>query len=288
MNPSLGVGLGLAASIAWAVANVYVQRAGRELGSLRAMWWAQLVGGLVLVPVAVLVDGAPAVPDVGDLLITGAASALGYYGMLRAFRVGPLSVIVPIVASWSIPAVAAGVVWRGEAPGPLHLLGAALIVAGSAWNGVLAGRQGDAVAPDLAHGTPAQAVGWALAGSVGFGVMATGVAQLSPQLGEIGVIPAVWATQWVLLAPLLLRAPGTLVRPDQWGSVAGMALWEAGGFVAFSLATSVAPVSLVSPPASLSTLFTVGFAATVLRERVGWARWGCIALAVVGTVILGG
>ena len=39
-----GMLLGLGASASWALANVAVQRAGRAVGALRALFWAQVLG----------------------------------------------------------------------------------------------------------------------------------------------------------------------------------------------------------------------------------------------------
>lgn len=271
-----GVALALGASIVWAGANVFVQRSARQLGDVRAMFWAQLVGGTALLPLAALAPPVRA-PDPVDLAVTGLGSAFGYYGMLRGFRLAPLSVATPLVASWALPAAVCGVVWSGEEPRLVQAVGALLVIAGAAGNGALA-RGGEWMGPK------AEALGWTIAGSVGFGVMAAGVARMQPALGEVLVIPAAWACQWVLLAPVLLRRLPE--RPPAWGNVVALALLEAVGFVLYAVATATAPVSVVSPPASLSPLFTVAWAAVVLREPVGAVRWGMIALAVVGTVLL--
>lgn len=276
-----GVLLGLGCSVAWAIANVWIQRASRELGSLRAMWWAQLVGSAVLVPLSLGLEGAWSRPELSTLAITGLASALGYYGMLRAFAAGPLAAVVPVVASWSLPAVAAGYLWLGQVPTAGQLAGGGLVLLGSALNGRLA-RGGEW------SGSKVAAWLWAAGSAVGFGAMTTGVAELRGAFGEIGVVPATWAAQWVFLAPMMLREPGILRPPERWAAVVGMAGFEAAGFVSYALATSFAPVAVVSPPASLSTLFTVAFAAVVLREPVGLARWGCILLVMAGILLLAG
>jgi drug/metabolite transporter (DMT)-like permease len=278
-----GILCALAASAAWAGANVFIQRAGRELGSLRSMLWAQILGVLMLLPVSLVLEGLPTALPLVPLLVTGAASALGYYGMLRAFRIGPLSLVTPIVASWPLSAVVTGIVWRGERPSALELAGGALVVGGSALNGWLAGD--DAATGGSGEGRRA-AILWGIGGSVGFGVMTAGVAELGPAVGVIGVVPVTWMVQWLLLTPVLVAQPDVRVPPPRWANVAGMAACEAAGFVAYSMATARAPVSLVSPPASLSTLCTVAFAAAFLGERIGLARWLSVLVGLGGTVLL--
>ena len=280
MPPHLtGVGFALGAAVTWAIANVYIQRAARENGDLRAMLWAQVAGVALLLPVLWLTRDGVRMPPLRDLFLTGAASALGYYGMLRGFRQAPLSVATPIVGSWALPAALAGMVWQGERPTAVHALGGALVIVGAAASGALA-HGGEW------RGPKADALFWASAGSVGFGVMATGVAVLARDLGNVAVVPVVWAAQWVMLAPLLIANRGALRFPAHWGAVLAMAGLEALGFVLYSLATSNAPVSVVSPPASLATLFTVLFAAAFLGEKIGAVRWALIVLIVIGTALL--
>lgn len=59
-DATLAVLLALSCSVTWGIANVYVQRAARSLGDLRAMLWAQLIGSAVLTPIGVAIGGAPA------------------------------------------------------------------------------------------------------------------------------------------------------------------------------------------------------------------------------------
>ena len=47
---TIGIAFGLVASFGWALANVYIQRSARAMGSLRSMFWGQLVGARRAVP----------------------------------------------------------------------------------------------------------------------------------------------------------------------------------------------------------------------------------------------
>ncbi len=288
-NVALAVLLGFGAACAWAVANVYIQRAARAWGDLRAMLWAQLLGALLFLPGALFAAAPPRAVDPWLLLGTGAASALGYYGMLRAFRQGPLSVITPILAGWPLAAVAIGIVWFGEKPTALQLLGGGAIVIGVAGNGALgAAGRGPSTEDGGAiwTGSRRDALAWAVGGAIGFGAMTVGVGRLTPDLGAFVVTPVVWGVQWVVLAPLLLRTPSVLRPPAAWKDLLAMAACEGLGFYFLSLATTLAPVAVVSPPASLSTPLTVLFARVALGERIGAARVGYIGLALVGTLLI--
>lgn len=281
MSNVLAVVLALACSGFWAIANVYVQRAGRAVGSLRAMFWAQSAASLGLVLLAVGLEPAPTWPGWVDLGVTAAGSAVGYYAMLTAFSSGTLSGVVPIVTAWSVPATAAGVLWSGDAPSPGQWVGGAMILVGAVGNGVLAERGETS--------TPRSALAWSALGAVGFGVMAAGTARLRAHVGPVGVVPAIWLVQWGLLAPVMLaKGAGTLRPParSDWPVVLGMGLFEAAGFVAFTFASRLATMAVVSPPASLSALMTVLYAQAVLGERLGGLRWALIALASLGTLLV--
>jgi len=278
----IAVLLALSCSVSWALANVYVQRAGLALGSLRALLYAQGLGCVLLLPLAWALDGPRAWPSAVDLGITAVGSAVGYYAMVVAFAMGSLSGVVPMITAWAVPAAIAGVLWTGEWPTGAQAVGGAMILVGAIGNGALAPAEG---ATDTATGR--RALAWAAASAVGFGVMVAGTARLRPALGVIGVVPGVWIAQWALLAPVLLRRDVRAWPPrSAWPAIFGMAMFESVGFVAFTLATRLAPVAVVSPPASLSSLLTVVFANRVLREPLSPARWMLVLLAAIGTVVV--
>ena len=182
-----------------------------------------------------------------------------------------------------MPAAVVGVLWSGDTPSQGQWIGGALIVAGALGNSLLANAPGDS----SRSGAPGAAMLWAAASAIGFGVMVAGCARMRSDLGAIGVIPAAWMAQWVVLAPLLLirRDIGSPPPLSALPAVAGMALFEGAGFVCFTVATQLAPVAVVSPPASLSALLTVLYGRVVLREPLSPARWGFIALAALGMLL---
>ena len=278
---AIAVLFALACSTFWALANVYVQRAGKALGSLRALLYSQSIGSAVLLPVAWAFDAPLTAPSLPDLALTAAGSALGYYAMMEAFARGSLSGVVPMITAWAVPAAVAGVMWTGEWPSVQAGIGGALIVIGAVGNGLLA------PVPDGQGGTDRVALGWAAASALGFGVMVAGTARLRPALGDVGVVPAVWFAQWLLLLPLLFRRE-VRAWPSRaaWAPVLAMALFESAGFVAFTLAMRLAPVAVVSPPSSVSSLLTVLYASLVLGEVLSLPRWGLVGLAAAGTLLV--
>lgn len=277
-NAVLAVLLGLATSASWAASNVFVQKSARALGSLRAMLWGQLLGCLVLVPASLLLEPVPTSwPSPLVLVLAGGGSVLGYVGMMRAFAGGPMSAVSPVVASWPLPALVAGLL-LGEHPSARQVVGALLVVAGAAGNGGLA-------TGGTWHGSRAATFAWAAASCVGFGTMVVGVGM--SDLGPIGVVPATWFTSWVFLLPAFLRHREAFRPPPSWGAVGPMAVFEAAGFVMFAFAARLAGLAVASPPAALSSLFTLLWAVVFLGERPRALQYACVAAVALGCVLLG-
>lgn len=264
--------------MAWAAANVWIQRAGRENGELRSMLWAQLLGASVLVPIAWMAGEVPTAVPWRGLLLAGIGSAAGYFGMLRAFRFGPLSVMAPILSSWAASAWGFSMAF-GEVPTAVHAVGAACVVLGAVGNGAWS-TGGEW------HGPRHVALGWALVCSLGFGLMTAAIPLVREELGVVLTTPVVWGAQWVVLLPALVRDPGLLRPPQAWRALAAMAALEASGFLAYTFATTHAPVTVVSPPASLAAVLTVAWCGVTGTEAVPAGRWALVALAAAGTVLL--
>lgn len=100
-----GILFGLGASACWGLANVAVQSAGRAIGSLRGLLWAQVVGiGLALLGSWALGE-RPVWPTAADgvwIGVAGVASLGGYGCLFYAFEHGRLSLAVPIISSWAV------------------------------------------------------------------------------------------------------------------------------------------------------------------------------------------
>lgn len=208
-------------------------------------------------------------------------SALGYYGMTRAFRLGPLSAIVPLVTTWSVPAMLTAAAWHRERPSLAEGAGAVVVLAGAAIAGATA-RGGEW------HGSRMDAAASALLGAVGFGVMTIGADTLRPDLGGLGTVPASWLLQWALLWPVLLRVPGVLRPPRAWGAVIGMTACEAVGYAALIAGLERSTVATVGPMASLSPLLTMLYGVLVLGEPVRPVQWAAVAAVIGGSVLLAG
>jgi probable blue pigment (indigoidine) exporter len=123
----VGVAAALVAAAAMAVGTVLTKRWGRPAPLLVFTAWQLVVGGLILLPLALLVEGAPpalhAVNVAGFIYLgvvnTGLGYTLWFRGIerLRASQVTFLALLSPVVA------VAAGFLVRGQTLSTLQLAG---------------------------------------------------------------------------------------------------------------------------------------------------------------------
>ncbi|MGV9666849.1 EamA family transporter [Nocardia niigatensis] len=134
---TLGIIAGLVAAIAMAGGTVLTKRWGRPegIGPLAMTGWQLTAGGLLLLPVAALVEGAPPALDgraIGGYLYLGligtaAAYALWFRGIAKANAtsvafLGLLSPLSAAVIGWAA---------LGQALAPLQILGMAIALGGT-------------------------------------------------------------------------------------------------------------------------------------------------------------
>jgi drug/metabolite transporter (DMT)-like permease len=290
-----GILLGLGASACWAVANVAIQRSGHAVGPFRALFWAQVVGGIGLAGLALVYDVRTA-PFTGAILgwmaLAGVAALLAYVCLFYAFAHGRLSIAVPILSSWAVISAAFSVFLLQEQVRPVQLGGAALVVVGVLLLSRHAGGKRSAVTSPSSQASSGRTPLWLLAslgGAVGFGVLIPAMAQIAPATGKLGSICVVYGADILLGLPFValwridLRPPSAAAA---WIPLILAGLFETVGFACIALAGGHAPLAIVSPLASLASAFTVLYAWLVLKERPEPAVMVGAALACAGVVIL--
>ena len=283
-----GMLLGLSASASWALANVVVQRAGRAVGALQALFWAQLIGiGLAFVGAALLGDRPPPL-SLGDgvwIAVAGASGLLGYVCLFYAFEHGRLTLAVPIMSSWAVLSSALGLVIFRERLTVSQLLGSTVVIAGA----VVVARHAQSVErASSSDGTSTRWLPAAVGAAVGFGVLIPAMRRLAPVFGPAGTIGVVYAADLALALPLALAFRIRLVVPRRgaWLPIVLAGFLETAGSVCITLGVRRAPVAIVSPFASLAAAFTVLYAWAILRERPARGVLLGAALVSAGVVVL--
>ena len=150
----IGLALGLLASLAWGFTDLTGALAARRVGSVGVLAGTQFVSLTLLVVIALANAGLlseAALPGFAAGLVLGVVAALAYLSFYAALRIGPISVVSPVVAAYGGLTVVLAVVFRGESLLAVQALGALIATAGVVLTGlVLDGRATRLVGPGVA------------------------------------------------------------------------------------------------------------------------------------------
>jgi drug/metabolite transporter (DMT)-like permease len=284
---TLGVLLALLTSVSWAFGNVFVQKSGRAIGTVRATLWALVVGGTMagLLSLGLETRQEPiTAPVLGWTAVAGLAALLAYGCLFYAFEHAPLTLAVPVVSCWCLIAGVLSFAVFGERPGALALVGASIVFLGVLLVSVGAGNHGGP-AGGPRHGA---ALVIALGAAIGFGVMIPALTRVAGVWGALGATAIVYFLVVALGLPLALVWRIDVRPPPRtaWGLVFATGCSETLGFVCVSLARRFAPMTVVTPVASLAATLTVLYAWLVLAERPPRLAAAGAALACAGVVML--
>jgi len=280
----LAVIAGLGAATAFGASTLASTRASRLIGATATVAWVTAIG-LPLALAAALVDrtglSAAAAPW---LAIAGLGNVAGLLLAYRALRIGPVSVVAPIVSTEGAVAALLSVLTGGSIS--LALLGAlALVVAGGALTAATASAAPADAAAQPDRGSTRLAAGLAVVSAVLFGasLYATGQIGRTLPLGWAALAPR--ATGALLVAlPMAVQGRLALTRSAApLVIVAGFA--EVLGFSCIGLG-SRSDVAVTAVLASQFAAVAVLGAVLLFGERLGWPqRIGVLAVAV-GTALV--
>jgi len=294
---SIGLALGLVAALCWGSTDVTAALAGRHLGSLRVAAVVQLTSLVAIVALCVIrSSGLPAKPaDLTLSLVNGIVASGAYLSFFTALRIGPVSVVSPVVAAYGGVTVILAVLLRGESLAPVQAVGAATATIGVILTGLVSDR------------------GWRGTRIVGRGVVLALIAMacfavltigLSGPIRSSGWLPVLLAsrianaaTVWIVLvgvfathgrgaAPLLAVATDRGPISRRTGITVAIigGLLDITGFVAFANGLEQAPTWIVGLASSFGPVVTVLVAVAIWGERLRPNQWLGLAGIGVGLV----
>ena len=281
---SIGLALGLFAALCWGSTDVSAAVAGRRLGSL---WVTAIVEvtSLTLILVLCAIRGSWFPTRLDDILVssvTGVVAAGAYLSFFTALRIGPLSVVSPVVSAYGGLTVVLAVLVRGETLTPLQALGALLATAGVILTGLISesGWRSTKVA--------GKGVGFAIVALVCFAFLTIGLAAPIRSAGWLPVLltarVANAATVLALVvvvvgfrpraaAPLLAASSaGGRLRIAVLAAVVG-GLLDIAGFVAFAIGLEQAPAWILGLASSFGPVVSVVVAVLLWGERLQPSQW---------------
>lgn len=280
----LALGLVLTSAVAHAGWNLFAKRA---TGGAAFVWTFDVLSTLLYAPLAVvaIMRWQEPLTALGLVFITGSAILhLAYFLMLQqGYRIGDLSLVYPLArGTGPMLSTVAAIVAFGERPGPVALVGAALIGIGTF---VLAGGGGS-----LADPTARRAVAFALL----TGAIIAGYTLWDKRaVSALGIPPILlnWSLglgRVILLTPYAARhreQVATIWR-DYRTEALVVAVLSPLSYILVLTALVFTPVSYVAPAREISILLGVILGARLLAEGQARRRLIAAGAMVVGVAAL--
>jgi drug/metabolite transporter (DMT)-like permease len=288
----MGILFGLLTAFTWGGSDFLARFATQRIGTLRAMFYMQGTG-LVLLTLCLpwlggwghLHDGSGWQPWAWGVL-AGCINAFSTLSLYRSFEVGKLSVVAPLSASYPALTVILSLL-TGERLTATRAAGILFTMLGIV---LVARGEQTADKNDLdAHGRSGKGLGWALASALGFGVLFWLLGnQIVPRLGAPQTVWMIRVTCVFITAIILIVAKQTFVLPrgPVRGYVWAMGLLDTSAFVVSNRGMQLEQVAIVSVLGSLYGAVTVGLAAIVLREHVAKWQWAGIVTIFAGILLI--
>lgn len=282
----LTVVTGLASAFGYAVHDYLLVRIVRSASLWTALLWVMLVGLVLLVPLALIVDGLPSGDAewraAGFAAASGVLEFLGLGALLKGLSTGNLSVVTPL-GSLAGGFAALIAILLGESLPPIAWVGLPLAVLG----GLMASVER---APESALGerrrTRATAgAGWALlsaalfAGTLLLFSEATALPPIS--LAAVGRVSTT-----IVVIPVALFTGG-LVLPRKFRArvtVAGAV--DAAAFVALATAISLGPVAIASVSVAQAGTWAVIIGLVLLHEKLSRVQLAGVILTCFAITML--
>lgn len=292
----IGLLLGLSASVVWGFTDLTAAMASRRIGSLRVVAGVAATS-LVLIGIVIAIDpsrlGPSPLGGVAAGLPIGVAAAVAYLSFFTALRIGPISVVSPVVAAYGGVTVVLAIVFRGETLQPLQAVGAAcatvgVVLTGLVFHGSLRGVR--IVGPGvliavvtlllfailtIALAGPIKAYGW---------LPVTLGSRLTNTLTAMVLLTLALRAPSPRLAPLLEPALGWSRRAAVLVALAGTL--DFAGLVAYAIGLEVSFAWLVGLASSFGPVIAVVYAIGRLGERLRPTQWLGLALIVTGLAVL--
>ncbi|MFX0542909.1 EamA family transporter [Roseovarius sp. S4756] len=264
---------GLIAALCWGIHDICVRYVSQRVGILPALTTVLIVGTLVMAPAAFLVGDWAAMSGTASALAmaSGITFTLAYLGLYKAFEIGPVRLVAPIIGAYPVLSVG----WAaasGQAVSADQWLAVGAVIAGVAIVGLLTDEA-------ASSGNKSAAIVWAVLGGAAFAATFA-LGQAAAHAGS--EVPAILVTRIIAvgLALILLATSGGIRWPAR-GALPLLGLMGVLDCIALGIviaAAGMARPEFASVAASTFGMITVILAWAILRERMTPGQWGGVML----------
>jgi drug/metabolite transporter (DMT)-like permease len=240
-----------------------------------------LAAGLVLIAPVALAFGDWSVVGADIALkavAAGLAYAVGGYALYRAFSIGPVRLVAPVIGAFPILSL----VWasvQGRVPTPGQALAVVAIVVGVALGAILSAHddKGDHRA------RTGQALTWSFAAAFGFALTFAFGQAGSHGGSELPVVLISRATSLMAMAAVVLASGARpSFRTFPWRLLAVMGLCDGVALGLVQAAGGLPNPEFASVASSVFGIVTILLAWAFLKERMSAPQWGSVALVFAG------
>ena len=273
----LSLTLGMIAACAWGVHDFCIRFVSQRGGILPAIATVMVGGALFLLPISGAFGNwsAMTLQSFGLSVISGAVYLVGCISLYKAFGIGPVRVVAPIVGSYPILSIG----WAALMGQPVlwdQWLAVGCVIMGVAIVGMLSDHS-------ESDGSQRAAIGWSLVGAGGF-AMAFAVGHLATQVGsELPVILVTRLTAATGAIILLALSSGAKIpERSAWPLLALMSLLDALALGMVIAAGNLHRPEFAAVAASTFGIITIILAWLFLKERMTGGQWFGVAVCFLG------
>jgi uncharacterized membrane protein len=267
---------GLASSFSYATSDMLSQGVTRRTRALTQVVWVLTTGVVIVVPIALLVDGLPRTTaqwhGAALAALAGVFYVIAFYCLLRGLHVGDLG-LVSALNSLQGAYVSVGVILLGAAVTPLLGAALALCVLGA----ILTSVEGRA---KTTRGAP-----WALASGFLFACVmlcyayAGGISWLSQSAISRSV-------SFLIAVPFALLSGGFSVPKDLRVKAIAAGALELGGLLLVTITFSLGPPTVAGVTTTQFGTFAVLLGYFLLHERPKPQQWAGVVCTIIGVSLL--
>lgn len=277
----LALSLGLFAALCWGIHDLCVRYVSQEGSVLVPLSVVLCLGTLILLPITVMLGhwGAMTQQAYGLSAISGAIFVVACIGLYRAFGIGPVPLVAPIIGAYPILSF----LWAAYS-GQDVLLGQWIalgcVVAGVAVVSILSDE-------NASNGSRQSAVLWSVVAMFGFALtFATGQAAIvaGDEL-SVMLITRIVASIGVIILLFLSRGPKLAPR-KAWALLAAMAVLDTLAMSVVLAAGTLERPEFTVVAASIFGVITIILARIFLKEHIKMGQWIGVILTFSGIAYL--
>lgn len=276
------LGLGLIAAVCWGLHDICVRYVSQRAGILPAFLTVLVVGSLIVLPLAFWAEGAwPATRSLTYGVLSGVMFGLAGCAHYKAFSIGPVRLVAPIIGAY--PALSVGwAVVTGEPITTLQWLAVFVIIGGVGFVAGASDEDSDS-APKL------EAVIWSVLAGTGFAITFA-LGHIATAGGaELTAVAIARVTAMAVVASLAFGFRTKVVpQVAQLPMLAIMGVLDAIALTVVMIAGTRANPEFAAVAASTFGLLTVLLAWLFLKEKMTPIQWGGVVLvfAAIGYLAL--